>query len=129
MTRRKKQRDARYAKVSPAQKAQLDEIEREAFLNFAGQIDELERAIGMLRIGHHVGWRVLVITHSKRTIRKYEEVLGITFREFFPAEGPSTYRSFGYTIAVKLENFWKAVSGETKVPDRGRIEREPIEGS
>ena len=122
-------KQARYAHLSEEQKTDLDRIEKEAVIDFKGQLDELEKAIGMLRLGHHVGWRVLVIAHSKRTIRKYEQILGITFREFFPETGPSSNRSLGYVIASKLENFWKAVSGEDPVPDRAKIEREPIKGS
>lgn len=93
---------------------QLYEIEREAFARFTGQFDELEAAIGMLHIGDQVGWKPLVLIHNKRTIRKYEEILSINIREFFPEEGPSAERSMGYKIAKKIGNFWKAVSGEIK---------------
>ena len=93
---------------------QLHTIERQAFASFTGQFDELEAALGMLHLGDHIGWKPLVLIHNKRTIRKYEEILGITIREFFPEEGPSAHRSIGYTIAKKIGNFWKAVSGEIK---------------
>jgi hypothetical protein len=93
---------------------QLHEIERQAFAKFTGIFDELEAALGMLHLGDHLGWKPLVLIHNKRTIRKYEEILGITIREFFPEEGPSAHRSIGYTIAKKIGNFWKAVSGEIK---------------
>lgn len=98
-----------------AQRAvELYEIERNAFARFTGVFDELEAAIGLLHIGDQVGWKPLVLIHNKRTIRKYEEILGINIREFFPEEGPSAERSIGYTIAKKIGNFWKAVSGELK---------------
>lgn len=93
---------------------QLYDIEREAIARFAGQIDELEAAIGMLHLGDHVGWKPLVLVHNKRTIRKYEEILGIQVREFFQPEGPSVERSLGYEIAKRIGNFWKAVSGDIK---------------
>lgn len=92
----------------------LYEIEREAVARFYGDLDELESAIGMLHLGDHLGWKPLVLIHNKRTIRKYEEILGITVREFFPEEGPSAERSIGYKIVKKIGNFWKAVSGELK---------------
>lgn len=129
MARRKPSPESRYAKLTPEQVADLDRIEREAVINFEGQLDDLEKAIGMLRLGHHLGWRVLVISHSKRTIRKYEGILGITFREYFPPEGPSSDRSRGFRLAEGLANFWKGVSGEEKIPDRNVIQREPIKGS
>lgn len=92
----------------------LNEIERKAIANFIGTLDELEAALGMLHLGPHMGWRPLVLIHNKRTIRKYEEILGINIREEFPEEGPSAGRSVGYGIAKRLGNFWKAVSGELK---------------
>ena len=93
---------------------QLHTIERQAFASFTGQFDELEAALGMLHLGDHLGWKPLVLIHNKRTIRKYEEILGINIREFFDAEGPSAERSMGYRIAKQIGNFWKAVSGEIK---------------
>ena len=100
------------------QAAELERIERHAIANFRGQLDELESALGMLRMGHHFGWRVLVLIHSKRTLRKYEEILGIQVREFFKEEGPSHERSVGYMLAKKIGNFWKVVSGDIKVEHR-----------
>jgi hypothetical protein len=112
---------AKLASRTLEQEAELARIEREAIARFHGQFDELEAALGMLRIGHHIGWRVLVLIHNKRTIRKFEEILGINIREFFPAEGPSCERSMGYEWAKKLGNFWKAVSGAIKIEDRRLI--------
>lgn len=94
------------------------EIVDRAALNFRGQADELENAIGMLMIGRIYGWRVLVIVHNKRTIKKYEEILGINIREMFPPEGPLAQKSLGYKIASKVSNFWKAVSGDIKIDNR-----------
>lgn len=93
---------------------QLHKIERNAFARFQGQFDELEAALGMLHLGDHLGWKPLVLIHNKRTIKKYEEILAINIREFFPEEGPSVDRSRGYRIAKQIGNFWKAVSGEVK---------------
>lgn len=103
------------------QAADLERIEKEAIANFSGPLDQLNSALGMLRMGHHVGWRALYIIHSKRTIRKYEDILDIKVREFFPEEGPSAERSIGYTVAKTLENFWKVVSGDIKIENRREI--------
>jgi len=92
----------------------LNEIERKAIASFSGQFDELEAALGLLHVGDHFGWKPLVLIHNKRTIRKYEEILGINLREFFPEEGPMVHRSLGYEVVKKLGNFWKAVSGDLK---------------
>lgn len=118
MSRTKKPSKVPLAKITPEQETQLKEIEQAAILRFEGSIDDLERAIGVLRLGHHVGWRPLVLVHSKKTIAKYEEILDVKLRDLFPEEGPSCDRSIGYKIAKNLSNFWKAVSGEVSVPDR-----------
>jgi len=104
------------------QAAELERIEKEAIAKFSGQLDQLNAALGMLRMGDHFGWRVLYIIHSKRTIRKYEEILGIKIRELFPEEGPSADRSIGYRIAKEFGNFWKAVSGDLIFFENGSFE-------
>ncbi len=106
---------------SKERQVELLKIEEYAIARFNGQFKELETALGLLRTGDHIGWRALLIIHNKRTIRKYEEILGIEIREFFPEEGPSAHRSIGYSIAKKLSNYWKAVSGDVKVENRGDI--------
>lgn len=100
---------------------ELNRIEREAFANFIGQFDDLEIALGVLRTGDYLGWRPLVLIHNKRTIRKIEDILGINIREFFPPEGVCSDRSIGYKLAKQLSNFWKAVSGDTKIESRREI--------
>ena len=104
--------------LTPAQRKQLQEIEEKAIADFQGDLTQLEAALGMLRLGHHVGWKVLYIVHSKKTIRNYEKILGRQIREIFEPEGPSSYRSFGFVLAGKFRNFWKVVAGETKIPHR-----------
>lgn len=101
-----------------ARATQLIRIVNESVDRFVGVSEELEKAIGMLMIGDYVGWKVLVIWHNKRTIRKYEEILGINIREFFPEVGAIAMRSVGYEIALKLGSFWKIVSGDISVEKR-----------
>lgn len=96
---------------------QLRDIESKAIAKFNGGFDDLEAALGVLRLGDHIGWKPLILIHNKRTIRKFEEILEINMREFFPEEGPCASRSLGYTISKKIGNFWKAVSGEVKDED------------
>ena len=96
----------------------MSDVVDNAVRNFRGGADELEGAIGMCMIGRHVGWRVLVLIHSKKTIIKYEKILGIKVREEFPEEGPDVDRSIGYALAKNLSNFWKAVSGEEKIENK-----------
>lgn len=91
--------------------AQLLSMANNSMSKFRGQMPELERAIGMLFVGRQFGWKVIYLTHSKSTVRKYEDILGIKVREFFPEVGPLARRSVGWKIAEKVTNFWKEVSG------------------
>jgi hypothetical protein len=113
-----KPRAEKLHKLTKEQEAQLREIEDNAIAEFHGDLDLLESALGMLRMGHHFGWRVLYLVHSKQTIRKYEDILGIRIRDIFPETGPSSYRSIGLTLADRFTNFWKVVGGEIKIPRR-----------
>ena len=113
--------DKRLAELTPEQIEQLQHIENKAITNFSGTLDELESALGMFRMGHHFGWRVLYLVHSKKTIRKYEDILDIKIRDIFPEEGPSAERSIGLALAKKASNFWKVVSGEIKIDNRRDI--------
>lgn len=100
---------------------QLQEIELRAIAKFYGTMDELESALGFLRLGFHYGWKPLAIMHSKKTFRKYEQILDINARDLFPEDTPQSARSMGYLVAQKLSNFWKAVSGDIKVEHRRDI--------
>ena len=100
--------------LTEEQSAKMARVIQGAVTRFNGTFDELESAIGLYALGHYVGWKVLVLVHSKRTIRKYEEILQITVREEFPEEGFESDRSLAYLAAKKVSNFWKAVSGEDK---------------
>ena len=82
----------------------------------AFQIDELEPALGMYMVGFHFGWKVLHLVHSKKTIKKYEEILGIKITEVFEPVGPDADRTNAHKIITTVSNFWKAVSGEEKLP-------------
>ena len=78
------------------------------------QIDELESALGMYMIGFHFGWKVLYLIHSKRTIKKYEGILGIKVSEVFQDVGPDADRTNAYKLIKSVSSFWKMVSGDEK---------------
>ena len=114
-------KDALTPSLTPEEAKRMSDIIDEAVRNYRGMVDELEGAIGMYMLGRHVGWRPLVIFHNKRTIRKYEQILGIDIRTEFPEEGPDADRSMGYKLAKTFSNFWKVVSGEEKIEGRREL--------
>ena len=110
------------ADLSDEEKVAAFDKAGQAVARFSGSLEELEKAIGMLMIGYHFGWKVLLLVHSKRTIRKYEKILDINVKEFFPAEGNSARRSMGLDLAKQIGNFWQVVSGDIKVENRRDID-------
>jgi hypothetical protein len=110
-------------KLTDKQRGRLDQIERQAILSFKGPFDELERAIGALRLAPHFGWKPLVVIHSKSTIAKFEAILGVKFSEVADPEGPSAQRSVGFDLVRKASNFWKAITGEEPVESLDRRSR------
>lgn len=118
---RVKKNQANLKRLSPKVLLQLHEIELDAIARFHGMADELESALGFLRLGFQIGWKPLTLIHSKATFRKYESILGINARELFPEDTPASERNRGYRIAKSLSNFWKVVSGEIKIEHRREI--------
>lgn len=107
--------------TSAEQASRLVRIVNEAATRFQGQLDELEGAIGVLFVGHLYGRRVITLIHNKRTLRKYEKILELTFKDEFPEVGPLADKSLGYMAAEKLQAFWKAVAGEVQIERRREI--------
>lgn len=110
-----------YPKLSKNQLDELNGIEKDAIARFTGFIGELEAAIGMLRIGHSVGWRVLYMIHNKRTIKKYEEILNIDVKEYFDETGPLAHKSFVHEVYEQAGKFWDIVNGRIKVEKRKEL--------
>lgn len=106
-------------------KQQIEEILQITFratTQFKGQLDKLEAALGALHLGHHIGWKGLFIVHNKRTIRQFEDILGIKFRDYFPETALGSDRLFGFRAAEELKKFWQVVSGDIKVAKKREIE-------
>jgi hypothetical protein len=86
----------------------FDKITKE----FKGQINELESAIGFYMVARQFGWKPLILIHDKNTVKKYEQILKINFRDELPAEGQYAEKSVAYVAVLKVKSFWKAVKGE-----------------
>ena len=80
--------------------------------NFQGNSETLGSAIGALHIGRHMGWKTVYLLHTRATIKKYQEILGVDFREILDEETINSNRSVAFIAVQKVSNFWKAVKGE-----------------
>ena len=99
----------------------LCQIVDSAAKRFSGDVGELEAAIGSLFIAHHFGYQFIYLVHNKRTVRKYEEILGLSFKHSFAALSDSFTRLPGLVYALRQPNYWKCVSGDVNVPYRRHI--------
>lgn len=81
----------------------------EAIARYTGDVSVLEAAIGALMVGRRVGWRPLLLMHSSATIARYQEILGLKFREVLPEVGPLAGKSLGWKLLGDVRDFWKVV--------------------
>ena len=102
---------------------QLHDYFHQVVSTFAGNANDLEAALGMYVLGRYLGWRAMYLIHSKKTIKKYETILGITVQQVFDEHGLHAHRSAGWQAAALRPSFWKVVSGEDPID---REERKKI---
>lgn len=80
---------------------------------YRGDATQLESAIGALILGQHVGSKVLMLVHSRATLKSYSKILKVPdMRKLMPPTGPLSHRSVAWKLVVGTKNFWKAVRGE-----------------
>lgn len=93
---------------------ELAKVANRAIEDFEGNGTELQNALGVLFMGQRFGWKVLYLIHDRKTIRKYQKILGIDIREEFPEVGDKAQKSYAFRAVQNVSNFWKAVRGEIK---------------
>ena len=80
---------------------------------FHGDASQFESAIGALILGQRYGWKVLMLIHSRSTLKNYSKLLGVPdIRKLMPPTGPLSHRSIAWRLVEGTKNFWKAVRGE-----------------
>jgi len=93
--------------------------------DFVGNCTTLESALGALIIGQYFGWRVLKLLHNPATYRRYEKILGVSFKDVCPEITEiGKKKSVGYAITQKLGSFWAVIMGKKKVPEKGHVASE-----
>lgn len=90
----------------------IQKIANEATERFKGDLNTLESAIGAMYVGKYFGWKVLFLAHDRKTIKKYENILDISFRDSFAEESSRSQDLVAFAAAQNISNFWKAVRGE-----------------
>jgi phage host-nuclease inhibitor protein Gam len=88
---------------------------------YKGDLTDLEKAIGTYFVGRRLGWKVVLILHDRKTIRKYESILKIRFRYEFEEFEDQAKRTNIYRVLKTVSNFWKAVSGAVTIERSSQI--------
>lgn len=83
-----------------------------AIKNFRGDSGQLRNAIGAFLIGRQFGWKPAFLIFDKESVRKYEKMLDVKFRDTMPEEGRYANKSAAWIAMRKVKSFWKAVKGE-----------------
>lgn len=84
---------------------------------FQGTADSWESAVGMMFVGKYMGWKIVHLVHSQATVKKYESILGINVKTDFDPTTDASHRSVAWKAIEGFSNFWKAVKGETDIPN------------
>ena len=79
---------------------------------YKGDVTVLEHAIGCFVVGRKVGWKCLLVMHDRKSIKRYEDILGLPFKDHLPEVGDLAHRSKAWKIVQGVSSFWKAVKGE-----------------
>lgn len=91
---------------------------------FHGNLNDLSSAVGMLMVGHRYGWRVMLLTHSQATVRKYLRILGLKhLRDTLPEVGDLAHRSNAWRLVDGTANFWKVVRGQIAGVRSSQVDR------
>lgn len=83
--------------------------------NYRGDGSVLLSALGALVLGYFYGWRVLSLVTSEKTYRKYQNAIGVIFKDVMPERGRYAHKSIGLAVVDKFENFWRVVKGQDKM--------------
>lgn len=101
------------ADTKPSEKDMMDII-RKAITDYRGDSSILESAIGALVWGRHIGWHGLRLMHSGRTFKRYEDALGIKFKDVLPTRTDKSRRLNGIRYLDKISEtvgkFWQVVT-------------------
>jgi hypothetical protein len=86
---------------------------------YTGAPDSLSGALGALALGSVYGWRYLGIAFSPATIKRYEKILGITFKSALPEFTELSARSVGVDYWRQTGcGYWSLVLGHVKLENK-----------
>lgn len=85
-------------------------------VNYEGDGEVLEKALGALIIGKAYGFKVIRVMHGNDAYARYQRILDLRFNEWCEPETSLSDRHQGYKLIGKLENFWKIIRRQDTRP-------------
>jgi hypothetical protein len=93
----------------------------DAFKEYSGDVTIFESAVGALFVGKALGWGPLLIIHNPKTIKRYESILKVDFRQIMGKENALSEKSRGYEFVKNAGRFWDGVRGSMPVEERKTV--------
>jgi len=104
-----------YAFLSDEQNAGITKV----IATYVGDPTPLTSALGCLVMGNAYGWRYLSMVHSPPTVKKYEDILGLSFSEILPEYTDLSNRNVGIRYMRFFgTGYWSMVLGHSKLENR-----------
>jgi hypothetical protein len=85
--------------------------------NYRGDATVLGNAIGALVLGRYVGWRALRVIYSSPAYSKYQNILGIQFKDILRERDIYSKKSLGLSILDQVGGFWDFVRSASGPPE------------
>ena len=74
--------------------------------NYSGDATVLGNAIGALVLGRYVGWRALRVVYSNKSYSKYQNILGIQFKDVLRERDIYSKKSLALRVLDEVGGFW-----------------------
>ncbi len=80
--------------------------------SYEGDARILESSLGAFYLGTLIGWRPLMLIHTMKTYNRYQDILGLKFKDYMPEQGSYASKSHAFCEISSKSEFWKAVRGD-----------------
>ena len=99
-------------RIDPALLAEIIPKLEHSYATYHGDGTVLESAWGAIFMSLIYGWKVVYLMHSQATIRKYQDITGLVFREIAPESTSLSRKSMAFKVVQAGTNFWRVIRGQ-----------------
>lgn len=94
----------------PLPSAELQKIADAAVDDFVGNLDDLAEALGVLFLGHRMGYMPVRLIWSRRRLNRFEEILGKPLEQLFVFRTEEAKRCRGVQWADAFDSWWEVLA-------------------